>query len=431
MRMQLTRAGRVAASCLAVTGIVAAMALGAGRASADDRADVTTTWYQEQRQGGQGGLTIVHPQADVSVDMGENATLGVGYSADVVTGATAAIYQVDGISTATPFDDVRHEARLSLGFDGSRSRLSFFGGAGLERDYTSIIAGGSGSIDLPGKNTNLALSYTHNFDRVCDRENADVATPLANQALEGGDPCTKTFVLVEDTPGMTTWRSLDIDTLQATLTQNLSPTAVLQTSLFSQVLRGFQSNPYRRVNVGQIAQEHIPDVRARAALMVRINRFLPGIRGAVHASLRGYTDTWDVDAVSVEMGYSQYVGESLLLHARGRFHYQEAAAFYKDAFFYETEGPAGEYFTGDRELGRLGNALAGLRMSYLKKAEDGVQVWGVFDGLQLDLKGELLVLHEFPTGNVDENPLGIERQFLTSGQLLDAIVVQLGLLLSY
>jgi hypothetical protein len=207
---------------------------------------------------------------------------------------------------------------------------------------------------------------------------------------------------------------------------------VLQTSLFGQVLRGFQSNPYRRVNVGQIAQEHSPDVRARAALMVRVNRFLPGIRGAVHASLRGYTDTWDVDAISGEMGYSQYVGESLLLHARGRFHYQEAAAFYKDAFFYETQGPAGEYFTGDRELGRIGNALAGLRMSYLKKAEDGAPVWGVFDSLQLDLKGEMLVLHEFPTGNIDENPLGIERQFLTSGgQLIDAVIVQLGLLLSY
>jgi hypothetical protein len=59
-------------------------------------------------------------------------------------------------------------------------------------------------------------------------------------------------------------------------------------------------------------------------------------------------------------------------------------------------------------------------------------VWGVFDSLQLDLKGEMLVLHEFPTGNIDDNPLGIERQFLTSGgQLVDAIIVQLGLLLSY
>lgn len=426
--MQLTRAARLLAPCAAALGLVGVVH---GHASAEDRADVTTTWYQEQRQGGQGGLTIVHPQADVSVDMGESATLGMGYSADVVTGATAAIYQVDGISTATPFDDVRHEARLSLGFAGSRSRLAFSGGAGVERDYTSITAGASGAIDLPGKNTNLALSYTHNFDHVCDRENANVATPLANQALEGSDPCTKKFVLVEDTPGMTTWRSLEIDTLQATLTQNLSPTAVLQASLFGQVLRGFQSNPYRRVNVGQIAQEHIPDIRARTSVMVRINRFLPGVRGAVHASVRGYSDTWDVDAISAEMGYSQYVGESLLLHARGRFHYQEAAAFYKDAFFYETQGPAGEYFTGDRELGRIGNALGGLRMSYLKKAEDGAQVWGVFDSLQLDLKGEVLVLHEFPTGNIDENPLGIEQQFLTSGQLFDAVVVQLGLLLSY
>lgn len=431
--MQLThaRAGRRAALC-ALAAALLVPAVASRPAHADDRVDFTTTWYQEQRRGGLGGLTVVHPQLDIAVDMGETTTLGVGYAADVVTGATSAVYQVDAISAATTFDDVRHDARLSLGFDGSRSRLTFSGGTAVERDYASINAGAAASIDLPGKNTNLAISYTHNFDRVCDKENG-LLTPLERLPLEGSDPCEKkSLVLVEDTPGMTTWRSLDIDTAQATITQNLSPTLVLQASLFGQVLRGFQSNPYRRVRIGDLLpQESVPEVRARSALMVRINSFLPGIRGTVHGSVRGYSDTWGVDSVTAEMGYSQYLGQSLLVHLRGRFYYQQAATFYKDAYYYETESTAGAFLTGDRELGRIGNALAGIRLSYVKKAEDDAQVWGIFDSLQLNLKGETMLLREFAAGSIDDNPFGIDNQFLTSGQLLDAIIVQLGLLLAY
>ncbi len=430
--MQLRRA-RLACLAAGEAACVAALLVCAAppAARADDRVDFTTTWYQEQRRGGLGGLTVIHPQLDVGVDIGENTTVDVGYSADVVTGATAAVYQVDAISAATTFDDLRHEGRVSLSFEGSRSRLGVSVGTGVERDYASLTVGAGGSVDLPGKNTNLAISYNHNFDRVCDKENA-MLTPLEKLALEGTDPCEKQLVLVEDTPGMTVWRDLEIDTLQATLTQNLSPTTVLQSSLFGQILRGFQSNPYRRVRIGDLLpQETVPEVRARAALMVRINQYLPGINGVVHAMGRGYSDTWGVDSVTAEMGYSQYFGRSLRLRVRGRFYYQQAATFFKDAYLYETESTAGEFLTGDRELGRLGNILTGAKLSYIKVGDEDAQVWGIFDRLQLNLKAEALLLHEFPTGNIDDNPFGVSDQFLSSDQLLDAIVVQLGLLLSY
>ena len=69
----------------------------------------------------------------------------------------------------------------------------------------------------------------------------------------------------------TTWCDLTIDTTQATLTQNLSPTLVLQTSLYGQILDGFQSNPYRRVRVGpNEPQEHMPTTRARGALLTEL-----------------------------------------------------------------------------------------------------------------------------------------------------------------
>ena len=311
-----------------VTATSVALVLGAvgavGVARADDGIDLNTTWYQEQRQGGQGGLTVIHPQLDATVDVGEHTNLALGYSADAVTGATAAVYAVDAVSTATAFSDLRHEGSLGLGFTGRRAKLGLSGSVGVERDYLSLAVAGNAAIDLPGKNTNLAVSYSHARDQACDKANAELQ-PLERRALTGADPCAKDYgVFGKDTLDATmlvttTWRDLTIDTAQATVTQNLSPTMVLQASLFGQVLEGFQSNPYRRVRVGpNEPQEHIPDTRARVALSVRLNRWLPRLRAAVHVSGRAYSDSWGVNSGTVELAYSQYVGSSLLLRLRAR-----------------------------------------------------------------------------------------------------------------
>jgi hypothetical protein len=413
-----------------VAWFTAWFAASASSARADDRAEVSTTLFQEQRQGGQGGLTVVHPQADVGFDLGNHVDLAAHYSADAVSGATAAVYSVDAISSATQFSDLRHEGSLSMGFFGRRSQLTLTAGIGRERDYLSLSFGGDASIDLPGKNTTIALSYSHGLDQVCDRDNA-MATPLERRPLRGADPCDKGLFRGKATSGMTEWRDLDIDTAQAAVTQNLTPTMNLQVSLYGQVLRGFQSNPYRRVRIGpNEPQEHMPDARARVALSARLNRYLPRLRSAVTLEGRGYSDTWGVSSGTVEMAYAQYLGNSLLFRLRGRLYQQSAATFFKDAFFYETESTAGAYFTGDRELSPVRNILVGAKLTLINLAEDK-PVWGLFDKLQLHLKGDVLLLDELAADDPDANPVGRDRQFLTSDQLLDAFILQLGLSAEY
>lgn len=420
-----------------VTALAAATAT---PAAAEDKVDLTTTWYQENRQGGLGGLTVIHPQLGLGVDLGEVVSLDLSYSADAVTGATATVYAVDAVSSATTFDDLRHQGTLGLGFTGKQSTLGVSGSVGVERDYLSLSVAGSGAVDLPGKNTNLALSYSHAFDEVCDKANAEL-TLLERRALDGDDPCKKangvfgedSYIMDDPVLGVaTTWRDLSIDTAQATLTQNLSPTMVLQVGLFGQVLEGFQSNPYRRVRIGpNEPQEHIPDTRARGALSLRLNRFLPRLHSAVHVSARGYSDTWGVNAGTVELGYSQYLGDSLVLRIRARIHQQTPATFFKDAFFYETESTAGSYFTGDRELSPVRNAVIGGKLTMLSVAEDDKKVWGAFERLQLNLRAEVLLLDELAADDPEANLGGRDTQFLSANQLLDAFTVQLGLLLDY
>ena len=417
---------------LVITMAVMAIGLaGARPARADDRADVSTTYYFESRQGGQGGLSVIHPQVDLGVDLGDNVALGAGYSADVVSGATAAVYRVDAVSAATTLDDVRHEGQLSLGFKGRRSALTFSGSVGTESDYNSITVGASGNIDLPGKNTNLALSYNHNFDQVCDKENAMLGV-LDRKPLTLSEDCLKENGIrgVDSPETQTVWRDLTIDTVQATLTQNLTPTANLQISLYGQVLDGFQSNPYRRVLVGQNeAQESVPEVRGRLALTVRANRFLPPLRAAVHGSLRGYSDTWGVSSAAVELGYSQYLGSSLLVRFRSRIYQQSGATFFKDAFLYETESSAGSFFTGDRELAPVRNILLGGKLALLSKAGEGKKAWRLFERAEFNIKADILFLDELAAGDVSDDLR--QTQFLTSDQLLDVIVLQLGVLLAY
>lgn len=415
--------------------LVAVLVALASPAHADDRAEVSTSLFAEKRDGGSGAMTVIHPQALLGVDLGRFVTLDLGYAADAVSGATATVYQVDAVSSATEFSDVRHEGTLALGFRGKRSRITFSGTFGTERDYLSRQVGGSASIDLPGRNTTIGLAYTHGFDQVCNRENG-MATPLEAKALTGADPCNKpSIVFGEDAlvDGMrvTRWDDLSIDTAAVTITQNLSPTSNLQIAGFGQILDGFQSNPYRRVRIGPNApQEHIPDVRARWSVSARLNRYLPALSAAAHFDGRFYNDTWGVTAGNLELGYSQYMGKALLLRVFARIYQQSAATFFKDAFYYETESTAGEYFTGDRELSPVRNATVGGKLTVITVGEDE-PVLGLFDRLALNVRGEVMLIDLVAADSLADNPRGIDDQFIYGQSLVDAIVIQLGLLGSY
>jgi len=413
-------------------GLILAITFAAMPARADDSAEASTSLFEEKRDGGKGGLTVVHPQADVGVDLGSHVTLAAGYAADAVSGATSTIYQVDATTSATKFSDLRQQGTLALGFKGRRSSLTFNGLFGTERDYLSRSVGADASIDLPGRNTTVSLAYTHSFDAVCDIDNSQ-AMPFERVALTGSDPClTQSLMFTKDDPmAHTLWHSLAIDTAQATLTQNLTPTMNMQLALYGQVLDGFQSNPYRRVRVNEdTPQENIPTLRDRWSVSARVNRFLPKIHAAVQFAARFYDDTWGVAGGDGELAYSQYIGDSLLLRVHARVYQQKAATFFKDAFFYQTDSSAGAYYTGDRELSPVRDAVIGTKLTLISlKGEK--PVWGIFDRLNFNVKADVLLLDQLAAPAPGPNLMGINKEFLYGNGLLDAIVLQLGLLATY
>lgn len=426
MRLQLALPAALLAGAV---GLAARPAL----VRAEDAVDATFTYFQERRPGtgDKTVLNVYHPQFDVGIDLGEHTAIAAGYEADVVSGATFALYapippgeQVDVISGATLFDDLRHSGRAGIAFRGRRSTLRAGYSYGTERDYRSHSVSAGGSIDLPGKNSTFALSYSHNFDLMCDRNNGD-ATPLERQALSGLDECFTDALDLATGEARTITHDISIDTTEASLTQNLSPTMAVQLGVHGQVIDGFQSNPYRRVRVqGVDAQEHTPLIRARAALFARLHVAFPAAHSALAVDLRGYSDTWGVNSGTVEMAYNQYFGAALLLRARGRIYQQTGAVFFDDAIDYQNFGPAGggEYFTGDRELAPLRDVLVGLKMSYLKVTQDDRPVWGVFDSLDFHMKVDAIYAQTLTTTKPGGDVTGV---------MPDQLVLQLGLLLRY
>ena len=150
----------------------------------------------------------------------------------------------------------------------------------------------------------------------------------------------------------------------------------------------------------------------------------------MHVDARFYDDTWGVIGGDVELGYSQYVGKSLLLKLHARVYQQTAAKFFKDAFYYQTLSTAGEYFTGDRELSPVRNATVGGKLTLITVGGDQ-PVWGLFDKLQVNVKADILMLDVLAADNLADNPMGIDKQFIYGNSLIDAVILQLGLTGNY
>ena len=256
-----------------------------GVARAEDRVDFKLNYFVEPARSQK--LNVIIPQISGSFDVHPSVTLNLGYDADIVTGATPRVYgsQVDAVSSATKFHDVRHAphagAELRIGPAAVNVGYTF----STENDYRSHQLNTGAKVDLWGKNTTLALGYSHNWDQVCDVDNAG-ASPLERQSLPSSTGCfasAKGLVL----------RSLIINTYAASLTQIFHPLVVGDLSTSFEVIEGFQSNPYRRVRLfsGTVeAQEASPLLRQRFAIQARLRFAVPMAKAAVHL-LGAFTTT--------------------------------------------------------------------------------------------------------------------------------------------
>jgi hypothetical protein len=373
--MQLT-ARACLLTWLCVCGVIAPAV-----SRADARLGLGATYFHES--GGPLEMNVLMPAAEVSVDLGEPVTLGVGWNADIVSGASVAVVDaaaadIDAISTAS-VTDTRHEFSGTVSVRDGIATFDLGYSHALEEDYLSNGFSVGARTELLDRNTVLSISYGRGFDRVCDL--AGTFEPVMKPRLDSSKGC---FGDGDERAE----RDLTIHTFNAAWSQAWTPTLTMQLTATSQLLHGFQSNPYRAVRIGKTAaQEYHPRDRARYALSAGLRFWIVPLSGALQAEARVYRDTWDIRSISAELAYEQSLLGALRLRARGRYYSQGAAAFYSDDYVL---APRGAYFTGDRELSSMRSLLAGGQIVWLALPDDDGEVFGFLSGFELAIKGDLL-----------------------------------------
>lgn len=249
---------------------------------------------------------------------------------DAITGASRPVSGDEPANQA--FTKERNE--VTLGVELPFVGLGYY--YSNEADYLGRMATISTDFDFNQMNTNLALRYSYGWDRI---------TPLGTDTLH-----TK-----------------NTHSVNATLTQILSPVMIGRAGVDIAHVDGFQSNPYRSVFAGGLNRPEVhPQERLRAAIFFKVNRYFT-TRTAVNAEYRFYRDSWNVQSHTLGVLYYQYFSDNLLIRYRYRYYVQSAAHFYRRQY-----GSVQPYITSDYKLEPFNAHLFGLKVEYkLKNLVEG------------------------------------------------------------
>lgn len=311
---------------------------------------------------------VVAPTIGGRLDSPSGVAIQAYYLIDSITSASVAA----GALVDVGFTELRHETSVSVGGERAigEQYLQMTGSLrySQEPDYRAYSGTLATRLSLHERNTVVGLNLTYLHDDVDQvfRTGSQIRPPMTTPGGSGAADFDEAF------DGVTS--SLYVE-------QVVNRRLVLTGGYDFGWLSGFLASPYRQVQVdGVLQRESHPELRRRHTLWGRAQLAVPEARGAVHFILRGYSDDWDVRALTTETRWYQQLGEHLLLRLRHRF-YTQTASFFESGLAAPSYTGAPRYFTidpkmqrfHDHELGfgfvtRLG-FLAGSGLGWLENAE--------------------------------------------------------------
>jgi hypothetical protein len=348
-------------------------------------------------------LIVVNPSAELSVTPNDWLELHVGYEADIVSGATESLKggrlsPVDIVSSATSFEDTRHQFSGGFGLTRNDTKLSATYSRGMESDYRSHAFAVTAGTSFLQKNTELTIAYGRGFDQVCTTGFDGSDSPSVKTPLDSSDGCFK------NAENRAT-RRVDLDNFQSAWTQAWSPVFTTQFVVYAALQHGFLENPYRAVVIapaGDDALENHPDNRLRLAGAVRGKYYLRPLKTALTLGTRIYRDTWDILGQTYEVEAERYVLSDLRLLVHGRYYHQTEALFWSDDYTggEPQDGPRGQYWTGDRELSPLQSYLLGGRIVFRKEGSPERRIAKIMLSFETSISFDIFKTHldEFTWG---------------------------------
>ena len=308
------------------------------QSTAQNSFSLRTNYYTDNT-----GTSVHSPMAELRKGLTRSIEFWMRYSLDKVI-----VPPVRGLSAAPSVDAITGASRPVTGDDPAnqtftKNRNEINVGINLpvfafsyyysdEIDYLGKMVTVSTNRDFNEKNSNLAMTYSYGWDRI---------QPL----------------------GIDTLHSKNTHSVNATLTQVLSPKTIGRLGVDFALVQGLQSNPYRAVNAGgQILLENHPLIRTRGAVFVKMNRYFAN-QSSLNMEYRFYRDGWNLMSHTAGFFYHQYFSDKVLIRYRYRFYKQTGAHFHQKNYTMPQF-----YMTSDYKLEPFNAHLFGLKIEY--KLED-------------------------------------------------------------
>ena len=349
----------------------------------EDRADVLYHAYDG------GGVEISGPSLLLRKTFKDLFSVSANYYVDDVTSAS-----IDVVTTASAYTEKRTQTSLGLDYLRGKTTLSGNFTRSSENDYEANTASFSISQDMFGDLTTVRLGYSLGWDTVGRNGDDNFKEDVRRQHYRLG------------------------------VSQILTKSLLLDLSWEAITDEGFLNNPYRQVrfiddgnpNGYGYQPELYPHTRTSNAVALRGLYYLP-YRAVLKAGYRYFTDTWGIDAHTVELGYSHPIKERWIVDLGYRWYSQTAADFYSDLFPYQD---AQNFLARDKELSTFTSHTFSLGLSY-QFAQGG---WGFIDrgSLNLGLDHVRYEYDDFRDLRADGVPAGSEPLYSYSANVLKLFI---------
>ncbi len=287
----------------------------------EERADIGYHYYDG------GGVEVDGATLLVRKNFGAKYSVYSGYHHDSISGASP-----DVLAGASEYTEDRDEYTL--------------GGTYL-RDNTLMDLSYTHSDEDDYQSDTVSFDVSHEFFGAMSKIN--IGASYGEDTVERND--LDTF-------------SEDVDRylFRAGLSQVITDSIVAAFNYEATVEEGYLNNPYRFVFVNGVSlgsgSEQYPDTRTGQAYSVKAIKFWQH-RASSSVGYRFYRDTWEIRSHTVDINYSQYIGNQWVADIYARYYDQDEASFFSDNFSTPLR-----FMARDKELDSFTSYAVGGRLRY-------------------------------------------------------------------
>ena len=352
----------------------------------EDRLDALIHYYDG------GGMDISGPSLLIRKMINPSYSISGNYYVDSISSAS-----IDVITSASPYKEERTEYSVGVDYLRNKSILSFNFTNSEENDYVARTYRIGLSQDFFGDLTTLSMGYSRGKDDVMR------ITKINNE---------KTL-----DPNFGTEKT-DRHNFSLGLSQVLSKNMILGLNYDLITDKGYLNNPYRQARFADntTAIEKYPNTRSSNAVGFQLKYRLP-YRAAVSGKYRYFSDTWAINAHTIEFGYTHPIKNSWIIDLRFRNYSQSAASFYSD-LFPGTAPPSDSDLirARDKEMSTFTNQTLGFSISY----DLGQHDWKFIDKGSLNFAFDHMMFdyENFRDASVTGVPIGQEPLYSFSSNVM-------------